>query len=1001
MNDDHAIAPGVFTVAPGVPFVDAVAHGIATGIAASSLALARVQVLLPTRRGCRALSAAFLRLTKGAPLLLPRMRPLGELDDDDDLALGDDADDGLGDTAAGGGGDIAAAISPLRRQLLLTRLVIALSRGETSADQAARLARELARLLDQVQTERLDLARLKDLVPAELAHHWHITLDFLAILTEHWPRILAEENRIDPAERRIRLIEAQTAAWHQRPPAGPVIAAGSTGSIPATAELLAVIARLPEGRVILPGLDTGASDATWQAILDDPFHPQFGMARLLARLKLDRRAVPAWPASLPSASPAARAALIHRALRPAATFAAPAAFEDAAAAGLEGVVRIDCPGPEDEARVAALILRRALDQPGQTAALVTPSRPLARRVAAELRRWRIEIDDSAGRPLGSTQPGAFLRLVARMVADGFAPVPLLAALKHPLAGCGLAAVAARRQVRRLECRALRGPRPAPGIAGLRAALGDKDADLSALLASLERATAAFAHLFEAETAPLLQMIIRHAEAAEALAATAGESGAARLWTGEAGEATAEFVAAVAEAAEALGRVGTADYPALLDVLMQGAVVRPRFGRHPRLAIWGPLEARLQHADVMILGGLNEDTWPPKVEPSPWMSRPMMRAFGLPLPERRIGLSAHDFAQAFCARAVHLTRARREDGTPTVPCRWLLRLDLFTQGTPWAGANAAEAACWLAWQRELDAPAAADRVQITPPAPRPPVSARPRKLSVTQIETWMRDPYAIYARFVLGLRALDPLDADPAAADYGAAVHQALDAFARACPAALPADASDRLLAFGLRAFAPLFDRPGVRAFWWPRYQRIASWFLEGERRRRGRLAATLTEVEGSLALAGPAGPFTLTAKADRIDHLASDTLAIIDYKTGTPPSRKDVHAGFAPQLPLEAAIAQAGGFAALAARPVTALEYWRLTGGTPAGKIEALADGDDAGIAALIEGAVTGLRDLIEAFDRPETAYLAQPRPSASPRYSDYAHLARVREWSAGSDDGG
>ena len=987
-------APRVYTVAPGIPFVDAVAHGIASTIATSPAALAGAQVLLPTRRGCRALTAAFLRLSGGAPLLLPRLRPLGELDDDDDLALGLDDDDEAGTEAAGA--SIPPAISPLRRQLLLTRLVMKFRRDETTSDQAARLARELARLLDQVHTERLDLALLKDLVPAELAQHWLKTLDFLSIVTEHWPRILAEQDRIDPAERRIRLIEAQTESWRRRPPAGPVIAAGSTGSIPATAELLDVIAHLPQGTVILPGLDATADDASWQAIRDDPFHPQYGMARLLDRMKIDRRSVPHWPSAAAPASSPARAALIHRTLRPSATFEAPPPDCPAATDGLDGVARLDCAGPEDEARVVALIMREALEQPLRTAALVTPSRPLARRVAAELKRWGIEIDDSAGEALGNTVPGTFLRLVARMVADAFAPVSLLAALKHPLAGCGLAPAACRARVRRLETKALRGPRPKPGLAALQDGIGADDRALAALFAALDAATADFAGMFARQTAPLTQMLIRHAEAAEALAATDTEAGAGRLWADGAGDAAAEFIVALAEAAGAIDAIDTEEYPALLDVLMQGCVVRPRFGRHPRLAIWGPLEARLQHADVMILGGLNEETWPPKAEASPWMSRPMMKVLGLPLPERRIGLSAHDFAQAFCARHVYLARARREEGTPTVPSRWLLRLELFSKNTPWEAANATVAARWQSWQRELDSPEDRECVQIPPPAPRPPVASRPRRLSVTQIETWMRDPYAIYARFILGLKAIEPLDADPTGADYGAAVHQALDAFVRAFPDALPADVWPHLLTCGRQAFASLLDRPGVRAFWWPRFQRIAAWFLEGERQRRPRLSVSVTEVEGSMTLAAPAGPFVLTAKADRIDTLADGTLAIIDYKTGTLPAPKDLAAGLAPQLPLEAAIAREGGFAQVPARPASALEYWRLTGGNPPGECKPIANEDDE----LVDRSLTGLACLIAAFDQPDTAYLAQPRPAASPRFSDYAHLARVREWSAGGDDG-
>ena len=344
------------------------------------------------------------------------------------------------------------------------------------------------------------------------------------------------------------------------------------------------------------------------------------------------------------------------------------------------------------------------------------------------------------------------------------------------------------------------------------------------------------------------------------------------------------------------------------------MTRPRWGRHPRLAIWGLLEARLQHADVLVLGGLNEGTWPPEAHANPWMSRPMLAEFGLPLPERRIGLTAHDFVQAFSAPEVYLTRAERVEGTPTVPSRWLLRLETLLRGSEAESALAAGAA-WLPWQRGLDQP---DAVEAAPrPAPAPPVAARPRSLSVTQVETWMRDPYAIYARYVLGLRALEPLDADPDAAEYGSLIHRALDAFLSKGPDLASDAAFEALMETGKRAFGPALDRPGVWAFWWPRFARIARWFLDFERQRSGGVRERLCEVAGVLMVPGPAGPFTLTARADRIDWLTDGSLTIIDYKTGAIPKQDEVAAGFAPQLPLEAAIALGGGFKGIARADVS------------------------------------------------------------------------------------
>ena len=262
---------------------------------------------------------------------------------------------------------------------------------------------------------------------------------------------------------------------------------------------------------------------------------------------------------------------------------------------------------------------------------------------------------------------------------------------------------------------------------------------------------------------------------------------------------------------------------------------------------------------------------------------------------------------------------------------------------------------------------------------------------------MRDPYGIYARHILKLRALDPIDADPGAADYGTLVHRALDDFLGGHPGALPEDALDLLLQSGRKTFGRLLDRPGVWAFWWPRFERIAEWIIPVERRRREFVRASASEAAGSLTLDGPAGPFVLSAKADRLDLLDDGTITVIDYKTGAPPSPAEVAAGFAPQLPLEAAIAEAGGFEGMPAAAVSALEYWRLRGGGVGGEIKS-AGGD---VPALIKQSVEGLGRLIAAFDSSDTPYEARPRPDQAPRFSDYEHLARVKEWSvAGGDEG-
>ncbi len=994
-------AAAVYSIAAGEPFLDALVAGIyedpRLSPGSDPAALAAMRIFLPTRRACRALADAFIRANAGRPLLLPRMTPLGDIDEDDLVA--EDTGDGGPDAFAG---DMAAAaavpsaISPLRRQLLLARLVMAAKPG-ISTDQAARLAAELARLLDQVHTEDLDFAALADLVPEDFASHWQITLDFLAIITARWPEILAEEDGIDPARRRSLLLRAQAQAWRDRPLENPVIAAGSTGSIPATADLLRVIAGMPRGAVILPGLDRDADDAAWSAL--EPSHPQYGMARLLSRLGVERAAVKPWPPSAGRAQPSPRAALISLALRPAAAAhleVSPRAIERHLELGLDNVIRIVAPTPHEEARTIALILRETLVHPGRQGILITPDRALARRVAGELERWEIAVDDSAGVPLGKTQPGAFLRLSARMLTAALAPVPLLATLKHPLAAGGMRPAAFRDHVRRLEREILRGPRPAPGLAGLEAALagvGD-DAAPARLVARLRRIVTPFTDVAGLGETPLVDLLAAHLAVAEALCAGEDETGAERLWADEAGEIAYAFASELFAAAADFPAVRPAVYPALLDEMMAGRTVRPRYGRHPRLAILGPLEARLLSADVVVLAGLNEGTWPAKAQASPWMSRPMMETFGLPSPERRIGLAAHDFAQAFCAQKVYLTRSARVEGTPSVASRWLLRLENLVADTTmkyWLADNSFH----LALQAQLDWPDVV--ASLGPPRPCPPVEARPRALSVTQVETWMRDPYAIYARHILRLRALEPLDADPSAGEYGEFVHRALEAFTKATPGALPGDAYERLLAIGRKTLSGGDVRPSVLAFWWPRFERIARWFVDHEREHRAGIAAMASEVKGSLVLDGPEGAFTVKAVADRIDTRRGDgDLVIIDYKTGAVPTQKEVAAGYAPQLPLEAAIARTGGFAGVAAAPIAAIEYWQLSGGTPGGKCCPAVKKTDP--ESLADEAVDGVRRLIARFDLAETPYEARPHASFAPKFSDYEHLARVKEWS--TEDG-
>jgi ATP-dependent helicase/nuclease subunit B len=974
-----AVRPRVYSIDAGVAFVDALAQGLLDKASGEPLKLAAMTVILPTRRAIRALTDAFLRVRDGEALLLPRLLALADLDGDEDAI----------DAA-----EIPPAIDRLERQLILARLV-ATRAGDfaISPDQALRLAAALADLIDEVETERADFARLAELAPEKFAAHWQQTVEFLQIVTAHWPAILESRDAVDPARRRVLALTSRAERWRARPPADPVIAAGFIAADPALAELIAAIARLPLGAVVLPGLDRNLDNLAWDAV--DPSHPQFGMKQLLEAIGIGRADVAPWPAAGGAAGP--RVHLISEALRPAATTEAWRSGPPIPAAALDGLMRVDCDAEGEEAEVIALAMRHALETPGRTAALVTPDRGLARRVGAALARWGVEVDDSAGRSLAETPVGVWLMLIAEAVAAEFAPGPLLAMLKHPLAAGGLLPEEMRRRVRLLERAVLRGPRPAPGLRTLGALVrhGADPGDRRMLGDWLDELAALFDPFVDAMAGGsfLSQLLGLHAEAAEALAATPLEPGALRLWRGEDGEAAADLLARLDGAGgDWLPGLRTDRYPAVLGELLAGVTVRPLYGAHPRLAIWGLIEARLQRADLMILGGLNEGTWPPQPGEEPWMSRQMRADFGLPPLETRIGLAAQDFALAAAAPEVLLTRAARVEGTPSVEARWLSRMGAVLQGSN-LSLPAVPARIWRAWAEAIDDPgifAPWDR-----PEPRPPRFVRPRTLPVTAIETWMRDPYALYARRILGLQALDPLDADPGAAERGQFIHAALDQFIRAFPATLPSDALDHLLREGRAAFGEALGHPSVAAFWWPRFVRIARWFIEQEtERRRGGVRTLATETKGGTDLDVAGAAFRLIATADRIDRLPDGSLAIIDYKTGGTPSTAEVAHGIAPQLPLEAVIAQRGGFPEVPAAPVAELTFLKLVGRDPPGEaIDALGD---ALPEAAIEAAWKGLQGLIAAFDDPAMPYRSRPRPEiAYP--SDYDHLARIGEWPGSS----
>lgn len=1032
-------SPRVWSIPPGAPFLPSLIDALMAGRlvpgftpADDPLALADVTIFLPTRRAARALASAFAEREPGRAAILPSIRPLGDFDEEAALFATD------GSPAL----DLAPPIAPLDRLMRLAPLVrawrsrlpahIAALFEESvtvpaSTADALWFARDLAALMDEMETENADWARLTRIAPEDLAGWWQVTLDFLAIVTRHWPEALRELDRSNPAAHRGAMIDAETARLRADPPRGPVIAAGSTGSIPATQRLLAAIARLPMGAVVLPGLDRELDEGAWAEIGHeaDPAafgHPQAGLKRLLKALGVARsevRDLASAPAPL-----AARAFVVSQALRPARATAAwsglaPAVARLTAQGALDGVALVEAANQREEAAAIAVALRLAIVETGRTAALVTSDRALARRVSAELLRFGIRADDSAGQPLAATPQAGLLTLLAEAVARPGDPVAALALIKHPLLRLGMPDGSAWRSALLVERVALRGTTGRPDVARLgtdferaldaatnarrkpqwaAAATSESLGEARAMLTALREALAPLVALREKAETGIAEITRASVAALEALARH-DDGSLETLYGEDDGAALASFLRELAGSDAGLV-IEPREWPDALAALMAGAAVSPSAWGDPRIAIWGTLEARLQHVDLLVLGGLNEGSWPERPRGDRFLSRLMKAELSLEPPERRIGLAAHDFQMAMGAPKVVLTRSARMGDAPAVASRWLQRLTTLI-GKDEADTLRARGAEYLAWAREIDH---AERVEAaSQPRPTPPLEARPRHFSVTEIETLRRDPYAVYARRVLGLAPLDPLLRDPGAADRGMIFHEILHRFSTS-----GLDAGDDAVIPGLLAIADaVFAEaalPGdVEAVWKPRFAALARNIVEWERAERAGTLKRHAEAESARIEIGATG-VTLRARADRIDERPAGMADILDYKTGSTPSRQQAFTLVAPQLALEGALLIKGAFVAqTGSRTPDRLAYVRLR---PNGKVEEesvlKSRKEERSAVDLSQEAWERLTRLIEHYARSETGYLSRALPfRAEDTDGDYDHLARVQEWSAGGEGAG
>ncbi|SFN90607.1 ATP-dependent helicase/nuclease subunit B [Cohaesibacter marisflavi] len=1031
-------AAKVFTISPSCSFlstlIDALIDGhLVEGFCAENPSdLGRAIIYVPTRRTADALKEAFLphlRERGWQSAILPKIHVIGDVEEDL-LPF---------KVAASGGEDfrhLPTAMDSVERRLTMTRLVhhwaetVARQVLALGPDQplhvsgrptdAAYLAIDLLALIDAVHRERSDWAYLDNLVPEDYGAFWQMSLEFLKIATATWPEHLKGLELVDPVERRNAVLAAEIMAIEQYD--GPVIAAGSTGSIPATADLLEAVARHPKGALILPGLDKDLDEESWQAIghlhpelgqaESAAGHPQFNLKQMLDRMALKRTDVISLGAV--SAPLALREKLVSEALRPAETTEhwrsslETLSLADRAAA-LAGVTMAEATNEQEEARIAALALREVLERPDARTALVTPDRALARRVLLELKRWGINVEDTAGMPLAETPPALLMRLMIDCVVSGFDPVKLLSLMKHPLASFGMPRADVRRAARFLELRVLRGPRLGDGLKPLLdefARKHDKEqeklgADIALpevwqiaaqLLKRFSEAIAPLISLMDAEEEPSFgEWLAGVISAVEAVAMD--KNGLPdRLYDEAAGRSIQDFFDRASLAASISSDLSPQDLEPFLVAMMSGETVLSHGEGDPRIQLLGTLEARLLDVDRVVIGGLNEGSWPAETKTDAWLSRPMRAQMKLEPPERRIGLAAHDFAQAMGRSEVVLIRALKTGGEPTVPSRWLQRLEAVA-GSDARHAMHEKGAELKRWAEQLDAARA--QITLKRPAPCPPLEARPRSLSVTEIETWVRDPYALYAKHVLGLRDLDPIGSAPGGAEKGSIIHDILGRFTQDWTGPFDETAVECLLDMGREAFAQWENFPDLLAFWWPRFERIARWFiLEWEAERENTVAGRYAEISGRITLPVRGGDFVLRGRADRLDITKDDRLEVIDFKTGQPPSAKQVLPGFAPQLALEGYMAKLGGFEAIPRGIEVGDMVWiRLSGGRKAGERKPGVEKDYAA-EDIVELIGKRLLALITAYDDPAKSYPSRARPMFERFESPYDHLARVKEWS-------
>lgn len=921
--------------------------------------ISQCEIYLPNRRSCRQIKTELLKYSNNNAAILPKIEAIGDLTEEDTIFLSDKF-------------TFQNTISHFEQQIILTKLIMKWEQGTYSPTKAAQLALELIKLLNEIEKEQIHFDRIKNMVPENLAVHWEKTLDFLNIVFEHWPKILKDKNAINAIALRNLACHIQAGSWIKNKPTHPIIIAGSTGSNPATAELMKAVSKLGNGHIILPGVDMEMSDEIWDGI--EATHPQYGLKLLLGHIKVERKnIVEITPDS--ATAKKSRKTLISMAMLPSQFGHMLHNYKPVKKEAIENITYLELNTDREEALVVAAIMRSKINEKGKKIACVTQDRLLARRISNYLEKWGIIARDSAGQVLANTPTAIYIRMTAELLNTHNITLKWLSCLKHPHSALGVSRNKCRENVRIIEKEILSRQETTNFDAIFTDIKGASE--LKQWLQNSYKIIKPLIKLRTESTASIEDILKTHITCIEKMADSNTQKGVDKLWSTDEGKTIKNTLEELVQHAASFGVIKIRDYPDLLSYILKQQVYRDPLPDHPRLAILSPMEARLNKYDTVILSGLNEGVWPETSQADAWMSRAMRQKTGLPEHEKKIGLSAHDFSQLLSQDEVILTRSKKTSGVQTITSRWILRLETVLKINKLA-AEIKPRKPWQSWLEQLYSPE--DSIKIEIPKPMPPLNRRPVDFSVTDIEKLMRNPYSIYAKKILGLKPLNEIEKEAGQLEFGNFLHKTLEKYVVTYPAKLDGAAYTRLFEIGkneLKKYEHMYH------LWWPKFETIANWIYEQECKRREKILHIYSEKQANATFAEINK--TLTCKADRVEISNDKTLTIIDYKTGSIPSDKDIELGYAPQLPLEAVILSKINISE-PNHKIIELEYWKIAGNKNEQK-------KVKNVSQQIKDAEKGVTKVLAKYKKTSTPYLASPIKQKAPKYDDYEHLSRKKEW--------